>query len=124
MPFKDIDVWNSANDGQAVESDQGYTFYWDRQDGPLADDDWVEVSLVKANVVQMPRTLGTADPDPNSSRNVPVDGNIKKEENGEFLRNEDGYPLSPDQPGYSEQWKKNVVEDAGKNLKMPKEEAH
>lgn len=53
-----------------------------------------------------------------------IDGNIKKEENGEFLRSENGYPLSPDQPGYSEQWKKAVVDDAGKKLKMPKEEAH
>ena len=53
-----------------------------------------------------------------------IDGNIKKEENGEFLRSKDGYPLSPDQPGYSEQWKSTVVKDAGKNLKAPKEESH
>jgi len=53
-----------------------------------------------------------------------IDGNIKKEENGAFLRNPDGYPLGPDQPGYSEQWKESVVKDAGKNLKMPKGDAH
>jgi hypothetical protein len=53
-----------------------------------------------------------------------IDGNIKKEENGEFLRSPDGYPLFPDQPGYSEQWKGIVVKDAGKNLKMPKGDAH
>jgi len=53
-----------------------------------------------------------------------IDGNIKKEENGTFLRNPYGYPVSPDQPGYSEQWKETVVKDAGKNLKMPKGEAH
>jgi len=53
-----------------------------------------------------------------------IDGNIKKEQNGEFLRSEDGYPLSPDQPGYSEKWKETVVKDAGKNLKMPKGETH
>jgi len=53
-----------------------------------------------------------------------IDGNIKKEENGAFLRSPDGYPLSPDQPGYSEQWKEIVVKDAGKNLKMPKGDAH
>lgn len=53
-----------------------------------------------------------------------IDGNIKKEENGEFLRSEDNYPLSPNQPGYSEQWKGIVVKDAGKNLKAPKEDAH
>jgi dipeptidase len=53
-----------------------------------------------------------------------IDGNIKKEENGVFLRTEEGYPLSPDQPGYSDQWKEIVVKDAGKKLKMPNEEAH
>ena len=53
-----------------------------------------------------------------------IDGNIKKEENGEFLRSPEGYPLGPDQPGYSEQWKTMVVKDAGKNLKMPKGDAH
>jgi dipeptidase len=53
-----------------------------------------------------------------------IDGNIKKEENGVFLRTPDGYPVSPDQPGYSEQWKEIVVKDAGKKLKMPAGEAH
>ncbi len=53
-----------------------------------------------------------------------IDGNIKKEENGEFLRNPDGYPVGPNQPGYSDQWKEMVVKDAGKNLKMPKGDAH
>lgn len=53
-----------------------------------------------------------------------IDGNIKKEVDGEFQRNENGYPLSPDQPGYSDQWKETVVKDAGKNLKMPKGDAH
>lgn len=53
-----------------------------------------------------------------------IDGNIKQEENGVFLRSPEGYPLSPDQPGYSEQWKEIVVKDAGKKLKMPKVEGH
>ena len=53
-----------------------------------------------------------------------IDGNIKKEENGVFLRSADGYPVSPDQPGYSEQWKEMVVKETGKKLKMPKLEAH
>jgi dipeptidase len=53
-----------------------------------------------------------------------IDGNIKKEENGVFLRSETGYPLSPDQPGYSEQWKDAVVRDAGKNLRMPAGDSH
>lgn len=53
-----------------------------------------------------------------------IDGNIKQEENGVFLRSETGYPLGPDQPGYSEQWKSIVVKDAGKNLKMPGGNSH
>jgi dipeptidase len=53
-----------------------------------------------------------------------IDGNIKQEENGVFLRSPEGYPLSPDQPGYSEQWKEIVVKDAGKKLRMPKMEDH
>ena len=53
-----------------------------------------------------------------------IDRNIKKEENGEFLRSPEGYPLFPDQPGYSEQWYDMVVKDAGKKLRMPKSEAH
>lgn len=53
-----------------------------------------------------------------------IDGNIKKEENGVFLRSENGYPLGPDQPGYSDSWKRVVVKDTGKKLKMPKGDAH
>jgi len=53
-----------------------------------------------------------------------IDGNIKKEKNGRFLRNAHGYPASPDQPGYSEQWKRNVVKDAGKNLEVPEGGEH
>jgi dipeptidase len=53
-----------------------------------------------------------------------MDGNIKKEENGVFLRTPDGYPMMPDQPGYSEQWKEIVVKDTGKKLRMPEGAAH
>ncbi|MBN1132998.1 MAG: C69 family dipeptidase [Bacteroidales bacterium] len=53
-----------------------------------------------------------------------MDGNIKKEENGKFLRTGDGYPVNPDHPGYPESWKKMVVKDTGKKLLMPKEGAH
>jgi dipeptidase len=53
-----------------------------------------------------------------------IDGNVKKEENGKFKLNEYGYPASPDYPGYSEQWKKRVVEDAGEKLKVPSEGGH
>jgi len=53
-----------------------------------------------------------------------IDGNIKQEENGVFLRSPDGYPLSPDQPGYSESWKAIVVKDTGKKLRAPDPEGH
>jgi len=53
-----------------------------------------------------------------------MDGNVKKEENGRFLRNDYGYPVSPDQPGYSEEWKRNVVRDTGEKLLVPGEGGH
>jgi len=53
-----------------------------------------------------------------------IDGNIKKEENGVFLRTPEGYPMNPDQPGYSDQWKEIVVKDAGKKLRMPGGDSH
>lgn len=53
-----------------------------------------------------------------------IDGNVKKEKHGRFLRNEYGYPVSPDQPGYSEEWKRNVVKDTGDKLLVPGEGGH
>ena len=49
-----------------------------------------------------------------------MDGNIKKEVNGVFLRTKDGYPVSPEHRGYPESWKKMVVKDTGKKLRVPK----
>ena len=48
-----------------------------------------------------------------------IDGNVKKEENGEFKLNEYGYPASPSYPGYSEEWRKRIVEDTDGKLLMP-----
>jgi dipeptidase len=42
-----------------------------------------------------------------------IDGNIKKEENGGFKRNEYGFPVGPMQPGYNETWKKQVIQSNG-----------
>lgn len=42
-----------------------------------------------------------------------IDGNIKKEEDGGFKRNEYGFPVSPMQPGYNETWKKQVIQSNG-----------
>jgi dipeptidase len=47
-----------------------------------------------------------------------IDGNIKKEENGKFLYNGTGVAVSPDQPGYSEAWKRAVSRDAGDKLRV------
>ncbi|MBS2097374.1 dipeptidase [Carboxylicivirga linearis] len=53
------------------------------------------------------------------------DGNLHEEENGEFKRNEHGNPAHAKFPGYSEEYYRNVVKDAGNKLKMrelPKDE--
>jgi dipeptidase len=47
-----------------------------------------------------------------------IDGNIKKEKDGKFLDNGTGVAVGPDQPGYSEAWKKMVKENAGERLKV------
>ncbi len=48
-----------------------------------------------------------------------IDGNIKKEQDGRFLRNKyNTSSASPDQPGYPEKWLKKVVEDTGDKLLM------
>jgi len=48
-----------------------------------------------------------------------IDGNVKKETNGEFLRNPWGYPVSPSQPGYREEWLKTILKDTGDKFKEP-----
>jgi len=48
-----------------------------------------------------------------------IDGNIKKEVSGKFERNSWGITVSPSQPGYSDTWKKNVIEDTGDKLLVP-----
>ncbi|MGE0021331.1 MAG: dipeptidase [Draconibacterium sp.] len=48
-----------------------------------------------------------------------LDGNVKQEKDGEFLRNPWGYPQSPSFPGYPESWKKEVIEHTGDKLLYP-----
>jgi dipeptidase len=48
-----------------------------------------------------------------------LDGNIKQEKDGEFIRNPWNFPPSPSFPGYPESWKKSVVNDAGEKLFHP-----
>jgi hypothetical protein len=45
-----------------------------------------------------------------------IDGNIKKEKDGKFERSADGCPVMPLQPGYSDKWKKSVIQDTGNKL--------
>jgi dipeptidase len=47
-----------------------------------------------------------------------LDGNLHPEKDGEFIRNEHGYPANPKFPGYSEGYYREVVKDAGDRLKV------
>ena len=53
-----------------------------------------------------------------------IDGNIKKEKEGKFERNAYGYPVMPNQPGYSDSWKKSVIQDTGNKLLVPEGSGH
>ncbi|HNU77182.1 MAG: C69 family dipeptidase [Prolixibacteraceae bacterium] len=48
-----------------------------------------------------------------------IDGNVKKEENGQFKRNPYGEPAMPDQPRYPDWWYRIIVDETGNHLKMP-----
>jgi len=45
-----------------------------------------------------------------------LDGNMKQEKDGEFLRNPWGYPEPPKFPGYPDAYKKQVIEDTGERF--------
>lgn len=47
-----------------------------------------------------------------------LDGNVKHEIDGEFKRNPWGYPKSPMFPGYSQEWKRIVVQETDDKFKM------
>ncbi len=49
-----------------------------------------------------------------------IDGNVKLRENGAFVTNgiSSAIPASPDQPGYTDKWKRAVAADAGKTLEV------
>jgi dipeptidase len=53
-----------------------------------------------------------------------MDGNVKKEENGQFKRNEYGLPAMPNQPGYPEWWYRAIVNSTGDQFKMPSGGTH
>jgi dipeptidase len=45
-----------------------------------------------------------------------LDGNVKHEENGKFRRNEWGFPVSPQFPGYSDKWKQMLIDETGERF--------
>ena len=47
-----------------------------------------------------------------------IDGNVKKEENGQFKRNAYGLPAYPDFPGYDEEYYRSIVKSTGERLKV------
>lgn len=47
-----------------------------------------------------------------------IDGNVKKEENGQFKTNGYGLSASPDFPGYDEAYYRSIVRSAGERLKV------
>jgi dipeptidase len=47
-----------------------------------------------------------------------IDGNVKKEENGQFKRNPYGLPVSPKFPGYDDAYYRSIVVDAGERLQV------
>lgn len=47
-----------------------------------------------------------------------LDGNIKKEENGNFKLNPHGYPASPSQPRYTDEWYRRIVQEKGDMIKQ------
>lgn len=49
-----------------------------------------------------------------------LDGNVKKEKNGKFLRTKDGMPASPNHPGYSKEFYRRVVKETGDHFKVIK----
>jgi len=47
-----------------------------------------------------------------------IDGNVKKEEDGQFKRSPYGMPVSPNFPGYDENYYRSIVNSAGERLKV------
>ena len=42
-----------------------------------------------------------------------IDGNVKKEQDGQFIRNPYGFPVSPSHPQYSNEWLETIVKSTG-----------
>lgn len=48
-----------------------------------------------------------------------LDGNVKKEKDGEFERTSDGMPVYPNFPGYDEKYYRNIVNETGEHFFLP-----
>jgi len=48
-----------------------------------------------------------------------LDGNIKQEKDGVFLRNPWGFPLSPSHPDHPDKWKEMLIEQSGDQFLIP-----
>ncbi len=48
-----------------------------------------------------------------------LDGNVKHERDGKFLRNPYGFPLSPIHPDYPDEWKRRLIEETGEKFLKP-----
>jgi dipeptidase len=48
-----------------------------------------------------------------------LDGNIKQEKDGEFIRNPWGYPASPKHPGYPDDFKRVIINETGDKFLHP-----
>lgn len=49
-----------------------------------------------------------------------IDGNVKQEKDGKFLRTKDNYPENPEHPKYDEKYYRNIVNETGDKLKERK----
>ncbi|MDD4190673.1 MAG: C69 family dipeptidase [Mangrovibacterium sp.] len=47
-----------------------------------------------------------------------LDGNVKKEKDGQFERNDHGLPAAPEHPGYPEWWYRAIVNSTGDHFKV------
>jgi len=48
-----------------------------------------------------------------------IDGNVKKEINGNFTRNPWGFPVKPLQPGYNDDWYRTIVKETNDKFLVP-----
>jgi len=48
-----------------------------------------------------------------------MDGNVKQEENGKFLRNPHGYPAKVKHVDYPDSWKKTIIDATGDKFVHP-----